>query len=372
VVRREDPRQWAFHFLARVAGSKWEIRISPMPGATAKQNQYDECIAVSDGQTVYCITELSKAMEQAIGQRKAAPVNSAEGLVYTSHPLPNVALVSSPMSIVWLAFCSDSFFGALSSEYTPVPISENVCSGESIHGRAALEYRQRSYWLLPPTNPRCPKGFWSVDDGYIKQVKGSEVVRTDRRYPAPFTLGFTNISFKAIDYFRLNDFYIPRYAELLVYSILNKKPGGRILNLEDLYIGPLSCVVHLRLEVEQANEWNKEIPFPPQFLGIATVNDWRFAFSNRLANVFYFATNRFLSPEEVKTLEPYYSQAQKRWQAEIKFRHPVPLQRPSTTWFWASAVSLTLLIWGAFRVVKTRNQKTTQHQPEDIYEHKNE
>lgn len=243
----------------------------------------------------------------------------------------------------------------------PVPISENVCSGEPIVGRVALEYTQLTFWELSTNPPRTPRVLWSLDDGSIKQVTSRDWINTGLRYPSPYDSGFTNIVFEVSDYFDLNGWRLPKSADLRVYWILNKSPGRRISTIGDLYSGPLSCVVHLRLEAEDAKPLETPIEFPPALPGIALVGDWRFVLSNRPMQVCYLATNRFLSPHEVERIEPYYSTALRTWRSEAMRRPPQPVNRSKKIWYWLATVSLTALFgyWIWVMSKKGQNKQPT-------------
>lgn len=106
-----DPRQWTFHFAAKVAGNRWEICTWPGRGHTADKHPYDQCIAVCDGETLYWVIDGRKALQQRIAQGGSAAIGDAEGLVYTNHPVPSVPVHSGVMAPVWLAFCSELFSG---------------------------------------------------------------------------------------------------------------------------------------------------------------------------------------------------------------------------------------------------------------------
>ena len=269
-------------FEVKVIGGKWKIQTVTLPSGYSPQ---EKIIIVGDGYTVYEIRDFSNLIKKAIASGQKLGVNWSESMVSDI----GVPVEHSHVSPIWMAFCSESYFKNLKTNFIYLPTCENIRSGDTPFGLAALRYRQTSYWNLNQQPPYCPKDLWSVDDGIIKYFAGKA------RYPAPYSLGFTNFTFTVQEYLDLEEFEIPKKAEINIYSLFDK---GK-------FSGPMRKLHCCALVVNRAALCTDAIEFPPSFSGITTVRDGRAMVSNQVDIVHYMSTNRFLSTEEFKQTKEY-------------------------------------------------------------------
>lgn len=321
----EHRKFWRFDFGAKVAGPIWEIRVQPRPGATARDIRLESFLAACDGSTIYDVCYFLRG--------------GSEGGVFP-HVVPNHEPYFAP---VWLAFCSGAYFQELCTNQIPVPIPENVFSGNSIRGLLALEYWQTAFWDLADSPPRTPRLFQSVDDGRIKRARGNWYVITEERYAPPWERGFTNIVFRVDDYAAVGPFSLPRSAELEVYWLRPPAPRPVLLH-------------RMTVTVREAVATNVAIIVPPALRGVAWVGDWRFTVSNRLAQVTYVTTNRFLSHDEVRADEFAVRHATESW-GLLFARGPLrAATAPKARWFPWMAGLLTVALAISLAIARKKHK----------------
>jgi hypothetical protein len=235
---------------------------------------YEE--AAFDGATLYHLSRLDLRNVKRLTDKPMSSFNVATAGIYNRQRVVN-GMFGHPFAPLWLVFASGEYLKTCSNNLVEPVIMLGLFELDHYYERP---FKVAARWSLQTSPPFLPVEALYLDDGEVK---------TDPQFPPykrkpPFDTGFTNVTYKVLEFTNCAGVEVPRVAEVDTY-----RPdwGGK---------PELLHFMRYRISVERWTNGTRPTLFRPKLPGKTSISDTRAL--ETFGTFSYHATNDWPSVEE--------------------------------------------------------------------------